>query len=212
MVNWMVQYSIKALPSSTENCTVHYMTMAAPSRHISPGNAVSNPHVQDDAAPVLTNYELARERRKKELHERVELAYQSSGIILDLRVRAAFTGQSPTDAARVVLRIGSGKRSAGCAVPGEAKSPILRVVRRSQRLGLLETSRAEVAAAAPTANKVSHRAPLNSALTLCLSLCKRKSPIRQEFARCMSSFRRNYGGDVTTDIAAVIGSSPKYMS
>jgi hypothetical protein len=129
MVNWMVQYSVKAVPSSMENCTVHYMTMAAPSRHNSLGNAASNPHVQDDAVLVLTNYELARERRNKELHERVELACQSSGIILDPRVRAAFRGQSPAGAAKVLLRTGSAKRSARSVVSGEAKSPAVRVVR-----------------------------------------------------------------------------------
>jgi hypothetical protein len=69
--------------------------MAAPSRHTSPSNAVSNPCVDEEACtPILTEYELVKERRKKELHDRVELDFKRSGIALDARVSAGFKGVS----------------------------------------------------------------------------------------------------------------------
>jgi hypothetical protein len=87
--------------------------MAAPSRHTSPGTAVSNPCVDEEACtPILIEYELAQERRKKELHDRVELDFKRSGIVLDARVSAGFKGVSAAAADTTVGKSRQKGRSA----------------------------------------------------------------------------------------------------
>jgi hypothetical protein len=72
-----------------------FMTMAVHSRHSSPGLAdvvykETNAHLEPNA------YEVERDRRKQELHDRVQLALMHSGFAEAANLRPAFTGETKT--------------------------------------------------------------------------------------------------------------------
>jgi hypothetical protein len=125
------ELDVKILLSSPRGSILHYLTMVAPSRHNSLGNADSNPSLQENYPPVLTVYEVARERRKKELHDHVELAFKSRRIELDARVSV---GDSPTVAAPIVRNSGKCKEYKRSAIPEEAEAPPLRIVCQNKQV------------------------------------------------------------------------------
>jgi hypothetical protein len=106
--------------------------MAVPSRHNSLGNADSNPSLHEVYPPALTEYEVARERRKKELHDHVELAFKSRGIELDTRVSAGFRGESPAMAAQVVRNSGKRRKCKRSVFPKDSEALPVRTVRQSE--------------------------------------------------------------------------------
>jgi hypothetical protein len=66
--------------------------LAAPSRRASPSNG--NPaYKEDDLHAEANPYEVERDRRKKALHDRVQLALIQSGFEDAARLREAFSGE-----------------------------------------------------------------------------------------------------------------------
>ena len=69
--------------------------MAAHSRHTSPETS-HHAHTQTDSEPSPNVYEQERERRKKALHDRVELALLEFGFGETAKLRGLFTGERST--------------------------------------------------------------------------------------------------------------------
>jgi hypothetical protein len=66
--------------------------MAAQSRHGSPSKS-SLAHNEGDAKPEVTQYELERNNRKKELHDRIQSALVESGFGEAVVLREKLTGE-----------------------------------------------------------------------------------------------------------------------
>ena len=70
-------------------------SMATHSRLTSPETS-HHAHRQSDSEPSANLYELERERRKKALHDRVELALLEAGFGEAAKLRGLFTGERST--------------------------------------------------------------------------------------------------------------------
>jgi hypothetical protein len=66
--------------------------MAVPSRRASPRSS-SIPYKETDAQPETNEYERERDRQKKALHDRVELALLQSGFAEAAALQGAFSGE-----------------------------------------------------------------------------------------------------------------------
>lgn len=69
---------------------------SAQSRHGSRSNS-NNGHNGSDSQPSPNEYELQRDRRKKALHDRVELALLESGFGDAAKLRCKFTGERASE-------------------------------------------------------------------------------------------------------------------
>jgi hypothetical protein len=69
--------------------------MAAQSRHASQSTA-HDVHKERDSQPPPNEYEVVRDRRKKALHDRVELALLEAGFGEAAKLRSAFSGEGTT--------------------------------------------------------------------------------------------------------------------
>lgn len=105
--------------------------MAEPSRHNSLGNADSNPSLQENYPLVLTDYKVAREKRKKELYDHVELALKSRHIEFDTRFS---TIDFPTAATPIIRNSTKRKEYKQSVVPEEAEALPLCTVRQSEQV------------------------------------------------------------------------------
>jgi hypothetical protein len=103
--------------------------MATSLRHGSPGKPCNGNKSHLRQIDLQTPYEQVRDRRKKLLHNSIELVFQTSGAVLDERVRAGFCGDPL--AAPQPLRSVSGKGRKGKALPVDTNHGI--AVRRSAR-------------------------------------------------------------------------------
>jgi hypothetical protein len=85
------QQTLLGLPL-LEMMSSSFRTMAAPSRHASPRKShCTYEHI--DTQPAPNEYEAERDRRKKALHDRVQLALLASGFPEAATLQAAFSGE-----------------------------------------------------------------------------------------------------------------------
>jgi hypothetical protein len=69
--------------------------MAAPSRAASLGTLKANVDDSNANECSLTQYEIFRNKPKKELHVQIQLALLKEGVVLDERVLQGFDGEPP---------------------------------------------------------------------------------------------------------------------
>ena len=81
--------------------------MAATSRHNLLGTPPETSLGEDCGQANLTPYELLKERRKKKLHESVQLALAQEQILIDDRVLLAFQGKQASPPEEVLSQAGS---------------------------------------------------------------------------------------------------------